>query len=141
MIPRSVSPHGDRPVRSITVQVQQLPDSYVISAVQASGWSATARNPIELARALAVAFTEVDVASYARWKGQAYDLAQNPDRQARRPPGSRRSALGGGDSHDPSEWSKLDDGRWLSPGGRTFRADSQQVVKVVAKRRKLGLAC
>lgn len=141
MIPRSVSPHGDRQPRSITVQVEQRAGSYVISTPQAKGWSAVVHTRDQLVHALDAAFTEVDVASYARWKGKVYDLAANPDRRATRAPGSRRSALGGGDSHDPGDWSKLDNGRWQSPGGRTFHEGAQQVQKVIAKRRKLGLPC
>jgi hypothetical protein len=41
--------------------------------------------------------------------------------------------------HDPADWKKLPDGRWLSPSGRRYHAWTRQAFGVITARRKLGL--
>jgi len=126
-------------VRMIPLQAEILPEGGVrISSPLARGWAGHARTATELATALAHAFVEVEVASYAMLKGQNYDqdrLTEHvPDdvlagtkMQRRRGPVQRRAA------HPPEAWTLQDDGYWRSPAGRRFPPDSQQVQRVVAK--------
>lgn len=60
------------------------------------------------------------------------------------PPVTRRVVTDGGRPiwrlrHDPAAWSPLPGGDWLSPSGRRYRADSSQVLKVIALRLAAGL--
>lgn len=128
--------------RSIMLQVTENADgSYGIITPQAPGWGALVRNQPDLARALLAAFREADVASYSRWKGQVYDMdAGVSPRNGHRP--RRRTRVQGrtrADVHPPEEWVALPDGRWRSPSGRSYRADSRTVQRVRDKRKRLGL--
>ena len=152
-IPRAITGAANtgHQVRSITVRVEQLEGGKLrISTPTARGWAAVAGNQPELARAIAGAFTEAQVAAYARWRGTQYDLdaltahvpgdalaGRKPQRQA--PKGNKRvKRTGEGwsygqqrpDVHLPNEWTEQPDGRWRSPSGRMYRADAAQVVRV-----------
>jgi hypothetical protein len=132
-------------VRTITIHVEKLADGIRISTPQARGWSAHARNSVDLVRALEHAFREVSCASYARAKGVDYDLdvlttqvpgdplADQPRHRIRTGRAVRHHA------HDPAAWTKMEDGCWRSPGGRKYRSDSAAVRNVVRKREQHGL--
>lgn len=105
------------------------------------GWSYPASCPAELARGVELACAEYAVAAYARLRGILYDLAEleehipaeayaqgsphpgdAPDevevaRQRRR---ERHPA-----THEPEQWTELEDGRWLSPTGRRYGPDTR----------------
>lgn len=133
-------------VRVIPLTVETLPGGALrLSTPHARGWAAVARTPQQLATAVHQAYLEVSVASYARAKGAAYDL----DQLTQHVPGD---ALAGSPmqrvlqprtrskkSHDVTAWTKLSDGSWLSPGGRTYRAETQAVQNVIRKRGRLGM--
>lgn len=133
-------PPGQR-VRSISLEVTHLPDGgYRLSTPLARGWAAVARDQVQLSQVMARAFLEVSCASYARLKGQVYDLdamtthvpgdplADLPQRRAR---AGRRTVRRR--TYDPQEWSRMEDGRWRSPSGRAYRPDSRVVQGVLAK--------
>jgi len=133
-------------VRVMTVQVEALKSGgFRLSSPQARGWAAVATTQRDLAIALQRGFVEVSCASYARAKGSHYDLdaltthvpsdplASTPQRRVRGQRAKRREA------YAPEAWTKYDDGRWRSPAGRVYRADSMAVKNVVRKRVAKGL--
>lgn len=150
-IPRAVSGAAQvrNQVRTITLTVDTLPDgSLRFSTPSARGWAAVARTQPEVTRAIQGAFTEAQVAAYAAWRGTQYDLSAltdhvpgdamappRPKRRTRRPRGGDGWGYGQQrpDVHLPTEWTELPDGRWRSPGGRTYRADAAQVQRVRAR--------
>jgi hypothetical protein len=157
-IPRAITGAANtgHQVRSITVRVEQLAGGKLrISTPTARGWAAVAGNQPELARAIAGAFTEAQVAAYARWRGTQYDLdaltahvpgdplaGKKPERKSAK--GNKRAPRTGEgwsygqqrpDVHLPNEWTEQPDGRWRSPSGRMYRHDAAQVVRV---RRRLA---
>jgi len=142
------STQAARANRSVVVRIEALPGGLMrVSAPDAAGWAAAARTPAELARAVAAAFVEHDIASYASRQGRVYDgvgtalgvdarggqpRPSRPDRK----PGARRRA----DTYDPAAW-RLDDlGRLVSPSGkRAYPATSWVAQRVMAGRTELGL--
>jgi hypothetical protein len=137
--PRIPGPRPGQRVRVIPLQAELLPDGGIrISSPMARGWAGHARTAGELVTALQHAFTEVEVASYARAKGANYDqdrLTEHvPDdplagakMTRRRGPVQRRAA------HPPEAWTLQDDGFWRSPAGRRYPPTSPAVLRVVAK--------
>jgi hypothetical protein len=115
-----------------------------ISAPAARGWARTVATRDELNRAIAEAFIETQLASYARWRGEAYDHdvlseVDNTDPLvAAAPRIERRERTGRSDVHDPREWTPLPDGSWRSPAGRVFGAGTDAVRRVKAKRARLN---
>lgn len=135
-----------RQVRAVSLVVETLPDGAVrVSSPQARGWAGVARNPSELARVVASAFTEVQVAAYAAWQGQLYDLDELTDVDPGDPttalptPPKRRNRTVRSDAQHPADWQRTEDGRWRSPGGRYYRDGCQLVERVKANRRALGI--
>lgn len=133
-------------VRAISLMVEMLPDGGVrVSSPQARGWAGVARNQGELARVLASAFTEAQVAAYAAWKGQLYDLDELTDVDPGDPTTAlpaaprRRNRMVRSDALHPADWRRVEDGRWRSPGGRFYREGTQMVNRVRANRRALGI--
>lgn len=148
-----------------TLLVQRLPEGGVrISSPLAAGWSATARNPQQLARALHDGWAETDIAVYAARRGEPYDLALHdqaaqeasagPDIQQLPPDPDARaqviSLMGASamtasglrqtaSTHDPLAWRELPDGAWASPSGRRYGAGTRQVRLVMAKRQAMGV--
>jgi hypothetical protein len=134
-------------VRAVSLVVETLPDGAVrVSSPQARGWAGVARNPGELARVVASAFTEAQVAAYAAWKGELYDLDELTDVDPGDPttdlpvPPKRRNRMVRSDAQHPADWRRTEDGRWRSPGGRYYREETQLVQRVMANRRALGIA-
>lgn len=136
----------DLRVQTISLMVEAMPSGrYRLSTPHARGWAAEVGTQVELARALASAFTEVSVASYARAKNVPYDLdaltervagdplAAAPRTRARSGPRARRK------TYHPADWTRFEDGSWRSPSGRTYRADSKQVQGVIRARRERGM--
>lgn len=126
-------------VRAIPLQAEILPQGGIrISSPLARGWAGHARTAGELARQLAHAFVEVEVASYAMAHGQNYDQ----DRFTEHVPGDalagskmtrRRGPVQRRAAHPPESWKLQDDGFWRSPAGRRYPPDSPQVQRVRAK--------
>lgn len=154
-IPRTIAGAAStaHQVRSINVRVDQLPDGRLrISTPTARGWAAVASTQPELARAIQGAFTEAQVAAYARWRGTRYDLdamtahvpgdalaGGKPQRKSAKGNSNKRAPRAGEgwsygqqrpDVHLPTEWTEQPDGRWRSPSGRMYRPDAAQVVRV-----------
>lgn len=134
---------------AISLTVEQLPGGRVrFSSPQARGWAAVAQTPQQLASSLQAAFLEVQVASYSRARGEAYDLdvltehrvgdplAGSPQQRARR-------RVGGNAPYPPEAWTKTttDDGveKWRSPAGRLYGLHTQAVARLVEKRSALNL--
>lgn len=129
-------------VRTLELRLESMPEGFIrVSTPQARGWAVTARTRDDLARAVQQAFTEAQVASYAAWKGEAYDLDamtpvdnNHPLTAATRThdftPRTRT------DVHNPDDWTPMPDGRWRSPGGRMYEAKTDAVRKVLAKRNR-----
>lgn len=132
-------------VRSIPLQVDALPGGRVrVSTPLARGWAAVASNPHELARVLAQAWMEAQLASYARWQGEMYEL----DVLTEVVPGDALAAAARtqefrhrkrNDQYNPADWALLPDGNWRSPSGRSYRPDTAVVGRVRAARRRLGI--
>jgi hypothetical protein len=133
-------------VRVIPLQVETLESGGLrISSPLARGWASVARNPTELARSIAAAYTEVACSSYARWKGAPYDLdamtthvpgdplADTPQRRVRTGRTTRVK------QYAVEAWTKFDNGQWRSPSGRMYREDTMAVQNVIKKRKEKGL--
>lgn len=136
-------------VQTIQLQVEALAGNRLrVSSPMARGWAATATTASELARAVHAAFLEVSVAGYSRAHGEPYDLdaltghqpgdslANAKPRQVRK----RRQPRTDYKPYNPMDWTPQPDGTWLSPGGRSYRADSTAVQNVIRKRSDYGLA-
>lgn len=133
-------------ITTIPLQVELLPTGGLrLSSTAARGWAGVATTPLELARVVDAAFREVSVASYARYKKEPYDLDKLTervpgdalaDRAPRRIRGVRTVRK---KSYDVEDWTRLEDGRWRSPSGRAYRADSTAVQNVLKKRAEKGL--
>lgn len=131
-------------VRAVEIRVESMPDGQLrVSTPLARGWVAMVRTRDELVRAVAQAFTEAQVASYARWKGEAYDLDaltavdnSSPLTAATRTRDFTVRARS--DVYHPEDWTPLPDGSWRSPGGRVYGKDTETVRRVMAKRRRNG---
>lgn len=143
-------------VRSIPIQVEQLPDGkYRVSTPLARGWAMVGRSPQEVGRAIASAFVEAQCAAYARWRGQRYELDDltepvhgDPMAPPRRPIRMRtnRENVGWGrnqdrpDQHPIEAWERLPNGRLRSPGGLTYPPDSLVGQRVLARAARMGIA-
>jgi hypothetical protein len=132
-------------VQSVMVRIDRVDGGKLrISAPAARGWARTVATRDELNRAVGEAFVEAQLASYAQWRGEAYDhdAASDVDNSdplvaaAARIEQHRRT--GRSDVHDPREWTPLPDGSWRSPAGRVFGADTDAVRRVKAKRARLN---
>lgn len=148
-------PQGTHAVRELALRVERMPTGGMrISTPSARGWAVIARSEAELHRAVSAAFTEAQCAAYARWKGERYELDALTEpvpgdalATPRTPPrrGRNTAPVGWGklqqrpDRHPPSEWTKLEDGAWRSPGGNRYKAGTQAVEKLIARRKELGL--
>lgn len=121
---------------SIPLNVSRLPSGRLrVESPAAPGFAAAAGNPYELARAVDHVMREAACANYAVGRGYSYDVeALDPVPAPREP---RRYPP----SHDPAAWSPLPGGTtWRSPGGRTYRDNSQTVARVKVARLALGLS-
>ena len=134
-------------VRSVGLVVDAVaPGRLRITAPGARGWVRVVRTRDELAAAIAEAFTEAQIASYAMYRGHAYDRdAETPIYRDDQDPliaaahhGAARPR-GRSDIHDPRDWTPLGDGTWRSPGGKVFGSETAAVRRVKAKRAQLGL--
>lgn len=118
------------------------------------GWCMVAKTPQQLALVIEQAWAEVAIAAYARLRGVLYDLAQHEEcipaaAFAATPPhpneldnlieqtvdevtAARRRKHP--KTHAPEDWRELEDGRWLSPGGRVYQPTSKTVARVAAAR-------
>jgi hypothetical protein len=140
-IPRSTGAlHGPasspRQVRQVILRVEEpQPGMLRLTTLTASGWSVAVRTPHELARAIALAFTEAQVAAYSRWRGHEYDAEE----MIRRPSKPRRRSTERCDVYDPREWRLTSDGRWRAPGGNVYREETATVQSVMQRRMRLGL--
>jgi hypothetical protein len=129
-------------VRMVMVRLETLASGLLrVSTPQARGWAVTVHTRDELARAVAQAFTEAQLASYAAWKGEAYDLdaMTEVDESSPLTAATRTrdfSVRARSDVHNPDDWTPLSDGRWRSPGGRVYGPDTDAVRKVLAKRHR-----
>jgi hypothetical protein len=130
---------------AIMVMVEPLPQGgYRLSTPHARGWAARVQTPIELASGMLRAFTEVQVAAYAKAHSKVYDLdgltgqvAGDPlaNRPVSREPRARRTRR----SHSPADWKMTDNGSWKSPNGRVYGSSTQVVQRVLAGRQRMGL--
>lgn len=146
----------------LTLTVQRGQGGWLLSSEALPGWAAHARTPADLAAACARAFTEAEIAAYARWRGTVYDTAEHaPDaweqaapppappaerrHPAEPPPCSEAPPVGWAagqqrpDCHDPAAWTPLPDGRWRAPNGARYRPDAAVVASVAQRRAALGL--
>jgi len=139
--------HARRLVSNVPLNVEALPGGkYRVSSPAARGWAGVAGTPHELARVLAQAFHEVTRASVARANRDRYDLdgltmkvagdplAGKPQARIRAAPGAATRSIRHR-AHAPESWTRMEDGRWRSPGGRMYSHDSAAVRSV---RKRLG---
>lgn len=136
--------------RTALLRVESLPGGRIrVSSPQARGWAVVVRTRDELVRAVAQAFTEVQVASYARWRGEPYELDALTEVDDLDPlaasaatvdmTGTAKRNVRRTDVHKVTDWTPVGNGKWRSPTGREYGEDTQQVRRVKAKRRALGL--
>lgn len=129
----------DLRVHTISLTVEAIASGrYRLSSPHARGWAAEVGNQPELARAIATAFREVSVASYARAKNTPYDLEVTPGRADGSSPNQPRTKARRKTYH-PGDWSKFEDGRWQSPSGRVYRENTRQVQGVIKARLERGM--
>lgn len=157
-------PAGRRPHEpaELTLRVRRTETGHLAFSLpgMCPGWEFVARQPAQIGEAIARAYTEAQLAAYARWRGALYDLAETedeipPEAYARgsRHPGEpdpppvdevtqrRRKKHPG--THEPTEWTLLDDGGALSPAGRRYAPDTphaqraQQAHRVLVARGRL----
>ena len=140
-------------VRELTIKIESIPEGLRISTPTARGWAVVARTEPEVSRAIQSAFTEAQVAAYARAHGMTYDLdaltsavAGDPMAPPIKRPRSRRGEGVGWrrgqrrpDVHDPADWLRLESGDWRSPGGKVIAAGSPMGVRIAQLRRHAGL--
>ena len=129
---------------SVTLQVAQRPGGGVIvSSPDLPGWARHVRGP-QVAAVVDEALREAAIAAYARARGAAYDAADLTEPAQAEPaqaePGPARARpTAKAKQHDPADWVPLPDGRWRSPKGLTWPAETATVQKVIAQRLRLGL--
>lgn len=129
----------------LPLEVERLDDRGSVlrfTSPRMPGWAAVAKTPHEVARVMLQAWTEADIAAYARWRGSSYDepdaIAAGQDRtpppraplsaadrraQMERPrsqlpdgkPWGKHSRMLRPDVADPADWTVLPDGRLQSP--------------------------
>lgn len=130
-----------RQVRTVTIQVAEVePGVLRLSQPVTPGWIGDARNPTELARLVASAFVEAQIAAHATWRGEPYEATDGT--LYRRPPRGRSRAPHRSDTYDPREWRVNADGRWIAPGtgrSRLWSPDSLVVRQVQRRRVAMGL--
>lgn len=131
-------------VRSVALRIDDMGNGRLrISAPYARGWAREVRTRDGLVHAVAEAFRETQIASYAQYRGEAYDHdAESPvDNSdplvAAAPRIERDQRVGRSDIHDPREWTPLPDGSMRSPAGRVFGPNTDAVRRVKAKRARL----
>jgi hypothetical protein len=100
----------------------------------ARGWVRVADDPEGIAKALAEARLEVQLARYAAARGEEYDLDVDAPPSELHPLTAALVPRDRGDIYDPQAWTPMPDGRWRSPSGRMFGADTQVVQRVKARR-------
>lgn len=126
----------------------------------APGWVATARTPVELARAVTMGWREADVASYAQQRGETYDLLAHDRAAVELAQQGEQLPTDADERHavlivvngaardvgnttarraDPLAWQPQSDGAWLSPSGRRYGAQTQVVQRVIALRAEMGV--
>lgn len=125
----------------------------------APGWTAVARTPIELHRAITEGWREADVAAYAQRAGETYDLLAHDraavdlslqgmqlpvdvDEQRAMVADVITAAHTPGDlpkRADPLAWTPEPDGTWRSPSGRIYGPQTQVVQRVIAHRAEMGV--
>lgn len=140
--------------RQVTVTIRRDEHGVLVTSERLPGWGRHARTPHQIAEAVAAAFTESEVAAYARFRGTTYDVAELADQvptqalaRTRRHPDEPRPAVVGHsasatarpDVHPLEAWQPLPDGRWRSPDGRRFGAHTAMVASITAKRAAAGL--
>lgn len=145
----------------VALQVERTTSGAMrVSCPDAPGWAMTVRTPHELARALDAGWREAAVAQYAERKAEPYDLALHDvaaaeavktgrllpvdvderERALRLLPCAMSTVPSVSTAtYDPMLWRMLDDGRWVSPGGRTYGRDTQVVRRIMAKRAEAGI--
>jgi hypothetical protein len=130
-------------VQRIVLEVERRDDGRVrFTSTQMPGWAAVARTPLEIARVLTTAWTEAEIAAYARWRGTEYDLDDRtrtgrPDPQE--PPPRPRTARGRRDVHSLEAWTPLSGGAWRSPSGQVWGSQTQLARKLTSRARAAGL--
>jgi hypothetical protein len=138
-------PRGGHTPAAIMVMIEPMASGgYRLSTPYARGWAARVQTPLQLARGVQQAITEVQVAAYAKAHGMVYDLdgmtgqvagdplAGRPVTREARPRRGRRS-------HSPADWVMTDNGSWKSPKGRVYGPATQIVQRVLEGRRRMGL--
>lgn len=142
-------------VREVTMKIESLPGGRMrVSTPAARGWAMVVSTPAQLTRAVSEAFTEAQIAAHSTWRGERYDLDDLTEPMPGdpmappRPKGGRpinTGPTGWGrnqqrpDMQSPEAWTKLPDGRWQSPSGKHWGADTVMVQRVVARRIRFNL--
>jgi hypothetical protein len=148
-------------VQQVTVTITRTPTGYLIEAPTLPSWAFHAHNLTALRDGIRRAFTETEIANYARFRGTVYDVALHhpdafthpapcpvPDTGRRHPaePVSEvprvsyaKDATHRPDVHHPAAWTPLPDGGMQSPDGRRFAPGTRAVTAAAARREALGL--
>lgn len=148
-------PHEPTELRLI---VRRSPEGgLLLSTPMTPGWCVPAGTPGELARGIEQAFTECALAAYARLRGALYDLAETeevippeayaagalhpaepePAEPAPVDEVAQRRRKKHPRTHEPTDWTLLDDGAVLSPKGRRYSPDTPHARRVLVARGRL----
>lgn len=133
-----------RQVTTITLRVEQMPDGrWRLTQPRVPAWVAVASSAGQLVAEVRRGFVEAQCVAYADWRGTVPDIevpSVNYDRRnGRRPKRSKPNPLRK-DTHPPTAWLVLPDGRWRSPKGHLFAEECQVVQRVMQRRVRFGLA-
>lgn len=121
----------------VTVTIRRLSSGRIrFDSPQLPGWARALEPREPVGRIATEALTEAQIADYSRQRGVEYDGAEHAP--PRRRPGLFATGRAGG-RLNPADWTPLPDGRWLSPGGRRYGADTQRAREVRRARERLGL--
>jgi hypothetical protein len=134
--------HGAAPtrhqVRHVPLLVEQLDDGRLrFSLLRAPDAAWVVSRPQELPRVIQSAFVESQIASYADWRGTAYD-ASVPTYKRHKPQARSRKRC---DVYSAQEWRRDPDRPevWISPKGLRYSEDRQVVQRVIAQLEREGV--
>jgi hypothetical protein len=143
--PRSLPPATLPPASStVVLEVGRLPGGRLrLTSPHLPGWiqGFPTRECCNIGLAVAAALTEADVRTYsARRSGAAPRRTPATATPATATPASTPTTITAWRrSWNPEDWEPLTDGRWRSPTGRIYKADSTVVANVKKRRANAGL--